>query len=78
MAVGGCGDQNPPPPRCGIAAVYSAEPVQRPDGGCEVAGSLNCAGYGSAVTVTATFGLVAAGAVVERLLLSAHRASGPP
>ena len=31
-------------------------------------GSLNCAGYGSSVMVTATFGMVAAGAAVSQLL----------
>jgi len=29
---------------------------------------LNCAGYGSAVTVTATFGLTAAARVLQRLI----------
>jgi tRNA threonylcarbamoyladenosine dehydratase len=33
-----------------------------------VDGSLNCAGYGSSVTVTATFGMVAANEIVLRLL----------
>ena len=43
--------------------MFSREPVAQPQQGdaCEVAdGSLNCHGYGSSVTVTATFGLVAA------------------
>ncbi|MBK6863389.1 MAG: tRNA threonylcarbamoyladenosine dehydratase [Ideonella sp.] len=46
----------------GVACVYSREPVHRPTGGddCAVDGSLNCHGYGSSVTVTATFGMVAA------------------
>src|SRR5574341_427945 len=44
----------------GLACVFSREPVQRPLAGeCEVDGSLNCHGYGSAVTVTAVFGLTA-------------------
>jgi tRNA A37 threonylcarbamoyladenosine dehydratase len=30
-------------------------------------GSLNCRGYGSMVTVTATFGMVAAGLIIEKL-----------
>lgn len=64
MAAGG----KPAALRSGIAAVYSTEPVQRPEGGCDVDGTLNCAGYGSGVTVTATFGMVAAGAMIERLL----------
>ena len=44
----------------------------REEGACEVPGtvdgSLNCAGYGSSVMVTATFGMVAAGAAVSQLL----------
>lgn len=52
----------------GVACVYSREPVSLPAGGaCDVDGSLNCHGYGSSVTVTATFGLVAAGEVLQRL-----------
>ncbi len=48
----------------GLRCVFSREAVAAPaDGedGRASDGSLNCAGYGSAVTVTATFGLVAAG-----------------
>jgi len=52
----------------GVACVYSKEPVSLPAAGsCDVDGSLNCAGYGSSVAVTATFGLVAAGEVLKRL-----------
>ena len=49
--------------RIGLSCVFSRESVALPagDGGCGVDGSLNCHGYGSSVTVTATFGLVAAG-----------------
>ncbi|MEO5734015.1 MAG: ThiF family adenylyltransferase [Rubrivivax sp.] len=60
-----------------VRCVYSREPVTRPEVGdagtvdaCAVAveaaidGSLNCHGYGSSVTVTATFGLVAAGEAI--------------
>ncbi|HSV68907.1 MAG TPA: tRNA threonylcarbamoyladenosine dehydratase [Methylibium sp.] len=57
----------------GLRCVYSREPVRRPEGECEVDGSLNCHGYGSAVTVTATFGLVAAGQLIEHLLGAARR-----
>ncbi|WP_337877935.1 tRNA threonylcarbamoyladenosine dehydratase [Caldimonas sp.] len=53
--------------RIGVACVYSKEPVGRPDGACSTDGSLNCHGYGSVVSVTATFGLVAAGTVLDRL-----------
>lgn len=54
------------PRKIGVACVYSKEAVQGPrqdDEACEVGGdgSLNCSGYGSLVSVTATFGLCAAG-----------------
>lgn len=53
--------------RIGLNCVFSREPVQPPAGAqaCHTDGSLNCAGYGSVVTVTAAFGLAAAGTVVE-------------
>jgi tRNA A37 threonylcarbamoyladenosine dehydratase len=44
----------------GLRCVYSRESVVRPQGNCDVDGSLNCAGYGSSVAVTATFGMTAA------------------
>jgi tRNA A37 threonylcarbamoyladenosine dehydratase len=48
--------------RTGLRCVFSREPVALPAQSCDaVDGSLNCHGYGSTVTVTATFGLVAAG-----------------
>lgn len=62
--------------RFGIQAVYSAEAVKRPVqvgdscapfdpmGGAPLA----CAGYGSLVTVTAVFGMVAAGLLIDRAL----------
>lgn len=58
--------------RMGVRCVFSREPVMRPlQDGCDVASAgsaLACAGYGSSVTVTATFGLVAAGeALAQRL-----------
>ncbi|MFM2052161.1 MAG: hypothetical protein RL456_198 [Pseudomonadota bacterium] len=56
--------------RIGLTCVFSREPVQRPldeEGACATDGSLNCHGYGSTVTVTATFGLVAAACALERL-----------
>lgn len=59
-------------PRQGAArltCVFSREPVAPPQAGaCATDGSLNCAGYGSAVTVTATFGLVAAAQAVDRIV----------
>jgi tRNA A37 threonylcarbamoyladenosine dehydratase len=58
----------------GLACVFSREAVQAParsssamaevhSGGA----ALNCAGYGSTVTVTATFGFVAAGEIIHQL-----------
>lgn len=53
----------------GVRCVFSREPVRRPEGAaCDVEASLNCHGYGSAVSVTASFGLVAAGEAVEQSL----------
>ena len=52
----------------GLACVSSREAVQRPADACATDGSLNCHGYGSTVTVTATFGMVAAACLVEHLL----------
>ena len=58
--------------RIGVPCVFSRESVAPPAPGCEVEGrgdgTLSCHGYGSTVTVTATFGLVAAGHAVELLL----------
>lgn len=59
----------------GIDAVFSTEPLRIPEaeGACDIddekAGitGLNCAGYGSAVVVTASFGLVAAAHVLRNL-----------
>ena len=61
-----------PKRKFGIRAVYSDEPLRYPSTGeaCDTrpAGSgLNCAGYGSAVTVTAPFGLFAASEVLRGL-----------
>jgi tRNA threonylcarbamoyladenosine dehydratase len=53
----------------GLPCVFSTESVAPPDASCAVEGdgSLNCHGYGSLVTVTASFGLCAAGVVIEHL-----------
>ena len=57
----------------GIDAVYSTEPVRHPElciideEADEGLTGLNCAGYGSAVVVTASFGLIAAGLVLRKL-----------
>jgi tRNA A37 threonylcarbamoyladenosine dehydratase len=55
--------------RMNVACVFSREPVQKPVQTCETTndGSLNCHGYGSMVSVTAVFGMVAAGWVIEKL-----------
>jgi tRNA threonylcarbamoyladenosine dehydratase len=56
----------------GIRCVFSREPVRRPEqASCaaDVEANLNCHGYGSSVMVTATFGLAAAGDVVQQLLV---------
>lgn len=52
-----------------ISCVFSREAVAGPDASCAVEGdgSLNCHGYGSMVSVTATFGMVAAGWVIDKL-----------
>ncbi len=52
----------------GVPAVWSDEPV-RGSQGCEVQkdSSLNCAGYGACMPVTASFGMAAAGYVLARL-----------
>lgn len=53
----------------GVHCVFSREAVAAPDPSCAIAGdgSLNCHGYGSLVTVTATFGLCAAGVVMDKI-----------
>jgi tRNA threonylcarbamoyladenosine dehydratase len=52
-----------------LTCVFSREAVAGPDASCAVDGdgSLNCHGYGSMVSVTATFGMVAAGWVIDKL-----------
>ena len=59
-----------PKRRFGVPCVWSDEPQVAPPAGCESApeGSLNCAGYGACMPVTATFGLVAAGHVINQLV----------
>jgi tRNA A37 threonylcarbamoyladenosine dehydratase len=61
----------------GIDAVFSTEPLRFPEGAaCETGDEnaddagitgLNCAGFGSAMVVTAAFGLVAAAQVLRKL-----------
>ncbi|MFZ2301098.1 MAG: tRNA threonylcarbamoyladenosine dehydratase [Gallionella sp.] len=50
----------------GVPCVYLEEPARR-SGTCTT-GNLNCAGYGSAVTVTASMGFAAAAWCLERLV----------
>lgn len=56
--------------RIGLRCVFSRESVGAPAGLCIGDGSLNCHGYGSSVTVTATFGMVAAGEALAQLVAS--------
>jgi len=49
----------------GVRCVYSRESVVAPADACEVDGTLNCAGYGSSVTVTASFGMTCAAVALE-------------
>jgi len=55
--------------KIGVACVFSREAVAPPDASCAIEsdGSLNCHGYGSVVSVTATFGQCAAGWALDRL-----------
>lgn len=64
----------------GVDCVFSIEPIVRPENAalaCDIDAAppdhislqgLNCAGYGSAVAVTASFGMAAAARVIDRLL----------
>ena len=59
--------------KMGVVCVFSRETVAPPDPSCNVVGdgSLNCHGFGSLVTVTATFGQCAAGYVLNQLAVKA-------
>lgn len=65
--------------KIGVACVFSREAVAPPDPSCAIEGdgSLNCHGYGSVVSVTATFGQCAAGWVLDRLAAPKERESRP-
>jgi len=54
-----------------VACVSSPEPVAGSQGADQGDSTLNCHGYGSLVTVTATFGMCAAGWVMDKLSLRA-------
>ncbi len=59
--------------KIGVACVFSREAVAAPDTSCAIDtngasdGSLNCHGYGSVVSVTATFGQCAAGWLMDQI-----------
>lgn len=55
--------------RMGVQGVFSREAVAPPDASCAIEGdgSLNCHGYGSVVSVTATFGMCAASEILNFL-----------
>ncbi|WP_432731940.1 tRNA threonylcarbamoyladenosine dehydratase [Variovorax sp. W6] len=56
--------------KIGVSCVFSRESVAPPDASCAIEsgdGTLNCHGYGSVVSVTATFGQCAAGWVLDRI-----------
>lgn len=56
--------------KIGIACVFSRESVAPPDASCAIESgdsTLNCHGYGSVVSVTATFGQCAAGWVLDKI-----------
>ena len=68
--------------RMGTTCVFSRESVAGPDASCAMQGdgdseggsdgSLNCSGYGSVVSVTASFGMCAAGWVLDAIALRAQ------
>ncbi|MEO8119209.1 MAG: tRNA threonylcarbamoyladenosine dehydratase [Rhodoferax sp.] len=55
--------------KIGVTCVFSREAVKPPDASCSVEGdgTLNCHGYGSVVSVTATFGHCAAGWILNQI-----------
>ena len=59
--------------KMGVSCVFSRETVAPADSSCGVPGdgSLNCHGYGSVVAVTASFGMCAAGWILDKFSLMA-------
>jgi tRNA A37 threonylcarbamoyladenosine dehydratase len=60
-----------------IDAVFSMEPLRYPEAGdaCDIDASitgLNCAGFGSSMVVTATFGMIAAGHLLRKMAEQAN------
>ncbi|MEI7783781.1 MAG: tRNA threonylcarbamoyladenosine dehydratase [Betaproteobacteria bacterium] len=70
--------QAPRSKKIGLSCVFSREAVVQPgqvceeDAGTAADGSLNCHGYGSSVSVTATFGMCAAGWVLDTIAKEAR------
>jgi tRNA threonylcarbamoyladenosine dehydratase len=62
--------------RMGVQGVFSRESVAPPDASCAIEGdgSLNCHGYGSVVSVTATFGMCATSEILNFLAMGSERA----
>jgi len=66
-----------------IDAVFSMEPLRYPEAGdaCEIDANsitgLNCAGFGSSMVVTATFGMVAAGHMLRKMAEAANAPAAP-
>jgi tRNA A37 threonylcarbamoyladenosine dehydratase len=63
--------------RMGVRGVFSRESVAPPDASCAIEGdgTLNCHGYGSVVSVTATFGMCAASEILNFLAERSLKAS---
>lgn len=61
----------------GVPCVFSTEPLIRPSAACDASPAsghgLNCAGFGSVMSVTAGFGLAAAAQVLRQLAQSARQ-----
>ena len=65
-----------PAKRFRVEAVYSTEPLRYPDASCTAEAGpagLSCAGFGSSMAVTASFGLAAAARAIERLAGSGQK-----
>ena len=66
-----------------IDAVFSMEPLRYPqaEDACEIGNSvtgLNCAGFGSSMVVTASFGMIAAGHLLRKMAEAAETAAAAP
>ncbi|HEX8404406.1 MAG TPA: tRNA cyclic N6-threonylcarbamoyladenosine(37) synthase TcdA [Duganella sp.] len=65
-----------------IDAVFSMEPLRYPEAedACEIESSitgLNCAGFGSSMVVTASFGMIAAAHILRKLAEAANAEAAP-